>query len=108
MNRIALPAKRSGDTVILPPGGVDFSSQLNVGETITSASVTASVYSGTDNNPSAVVSGAASINGNVVSQLFTAGVLGVIYEVLFKIVTSLGQTITVPGYLAVIQDLPGP
>jgi hypothetical protein len=106
MNRIVLPAKRTVDTVILPVGGLDMSSQLQAGETISSVQVSVSVYSGTDPNPAAILSGAASVAGNIITQLFTGGVLGVIYEVLFEVFTSLGQTIGVPGYLAIIADLP--
>jgi hypothetical protein len=106
MTRIVLPSKRQGETVYVPPTGFNFVSQLAVGETIENATVTASVYTGVDANPSAIVSGAATINGTVVMQLITGGVLGVIYELLCKIVTSLGQTIEQSGYLAIIPDLP--
>jgi len=106
MNRVVLPSKRLGETVVVPPGGIDFTSQLQPSETISSATITASVYSGTDPNPGAIVSGAASVSGTVVSQKITGGVLGVIYELLFVLLTSAGQTIEVAGYLAITQDLP--
>ena len=83
----------------------DFSSLLGVGETISTAACTASVYSGTDPTPSLVVSGAASISGSMVTQLFTAGVLGVIYEVKCHITTSASQTRDLVAFLAILQDL---
>jgi len=85
---------------------VDFISRLSSGETIASASVAASVYSGTDPNPSALISGAASVNGSQVTQLVTGGALGNIYELAYTAITSLGQTLVITGYFAVVPDLP--
>lgn len=103
MSYSTIPAKLTGTTLNFP---VDFISRLGVGETISSASVTMSVYSGTDPSPQSMVSGSATISGSVVTQLFTGGVLGVIYEALYGVVTSLGQTPEIPAYLVVIPDLP--
>ena len=84
----------------------DFISSLQPGETIASQSVTASVYSGLDPNPGALVSGAASVQSvTQVWQLITGGVVGVIYELLCTITTSLGQTLSISAYQAVIPDL---
>lgn len=83
----------------------DFTSALGSGETISTQSVAASVYSGTDASPSSIVSGSASASGAVVSQKITAGVVGVIYELACTITTSAGQTLVISGYLAVIPDL---
>lgn len=85
---------------------MSFLSLLGGTETLSTAVCAASVYSGTDANPSAIVSGAASISGSNVLQLVTAGVLGVIYELKFTVTTSLGQTLVLCGYLAIIPDLP--
>jgi hypothetical protein len=52
-----------------------------------------------------MIVGAANIQGTVVSQLVTGGVLGTIYEILAAASTSLGQTIELSAYLAVIPDL---
>lgn len=106
MNRVIFPSKRLGETIIPNPSPFNFTSQLAVGETISSATVTASVYTGVDANPSAIISGSATISGAVVSQKITGGVLGVIYELLCAAVTSAGQTIQLAGYLAIIPDLP--
>jgi hypothetical protein len=83
----------------------DFTSRLAVGETISSATVTSVVYTGVDASPSAIISGSAAISGGLVTQLITAGVAGVIYELRCAAVTSLGQTANLSAYLAVIPDL---
>lgn len=100
--RISIPPKYVGETAVVK---FDFTSLLAVGETISTESVAASVYSGTDSAPSLIVSGSASASGNVVSQKVTAGVLGVVYELLCTITTSLSQTLELSGYLAVVPGL---
>lgn len=104
MNRVVIAPKRLGETIVLNPW--NFLSLLGVSETISSATVTASVYSGVDANPSAMISGSATISGAVVSQKIVGGVVGVIYELLCAAVTSAGQTLELAGYFAVIPDLP--
>ena len=83
----------------------DFTSDLAVGETISTQTVAASVYSGTDASPSALLSGSATSSGAKVSQKVTAGTVGVMYELLCTITTSAGQTIQKPAFLAVVPDL---
>lgn len=102
-DRVILPAKKLGETVIVP---IDFISKLGPSETIVSAVCMCIVYTGNDANPSAVVSGAPAITGTIVNQLTTGGVVGTIYELLCKASTSLGQTLELSGFLAVIPDLP--
>lgn len=77
---------------------------LAVGETISTKSVAATVYSGTDASPSSLISGSATNNGSVVQQLVVGGTAGVIYYLLCTITTSLGQTLNLCGYLAVIPS----
>lgn len=103
MNRVILPPKRFTEVVIY--NQFNFLSALSAGETISSASVLAGVYSGVDPNPSAIFSGVATISGSVVSQKLTGGVIGVVYELICGAVTSAGQTLQLAGYLAVIPDL---
>ena len=83
----------------------DFTSDLAAGETISTETVTASVYSGVDASPSAVISGSASASGAVVSQKVTGGVVGVMYELLCSITTSASQTLEKVGMMAVIPDV---
>lgn len=81
-----------------------FGALLANGETISTASVTAAVYSGTDASPSAIVNGAASISGQNVVQNFTAGVVGMLYQTKATITTSLGQTLNCVAFLAIEPD----
>lgn len=85
-----------------------FLSALAVGETISTQSVAASVYSGTDATPAGTISGSASASGAVVSQLIdgTAAVLGVVYHLICTITTSAGQTLQAGGYLVIVPDMP--
>ncbi len=83
----------------------DFTSDLATGETISTQSVTATTYSGTDAVPSSIISGVASTSGAIVSQKITGGVLGTMYELLCQITTSLGQTLQKSAFLAVVPDL---
>jgi hypothetical protein len=101
--RVEFPSKPVGETINL---GVDFVSRLASGETIVSGTVTASLYSGTDPAPAGILSGAASVSGTSVIQTITAGVLGNIYELAYAAVTTLGQTLLITGYFAIVPDLP--
>ncbi len=104
MNQIIFPPKNSAETV---PLTVSFSDRLQAGETINGASVTASVYSGTDNNPSALISGAATYDayGNV-TQNVTAGVAGVIYTLVYVITGTNSHNYIKVGQLAVLGNSP--
>mgnify|MGYP001559642657 CR=1 FL=1 len=82
----------------------DFTSRLSAAETISTASVSATVYSGTDATPSAVVSGSSTIAGQKVTQKLTGGTLGVIYKLVCTITTSLGQTLLLSAFLAIVPD----
>jgi hypothetical protein len=98
MNRIQLPPKLLGETANTV---FDFVSKLAVGETISTGSVVATVYSGVDATPASLVSGAASLSGTKVTQQITGGVAGVIYQLLCTITTSAGQTLQLFGLLVV-------
>ena len=100
-NRAQLPSKYSGETLTVT---FDFTSSLASGESISTQSVSASVYSGTDAAPSSIISGSASASGAVVSQKVTGGVSGVLYELDCAITTSAGQTLHQFGLLAVIPS----
>jgi len=82
----------------------DFISQLAVGETISTQSVAATVWSGVDSNPSAIVSGAATSSGTKVTQAITGGNAGTIYKLVCTITTSASQTLQILGYLPVVGD----
>ena len=73
--------------------------------TISTAVITSTVYSGTDASPSSMISGSATISGYNVTQKITGGVLGVVYQLLCTITTSDGQTLQMPGFLAVVPNV---
>lgn len=102
MSRVVFDAKLLGETVSQV---FDFTSRLAATETISSAAVAASVYSGTDSNPSAIVSGVATVSGQTVVQKVTAGLLGVTYQLKCTANTSTGQVLQLAGYLVVVPDL---
>jgi hypothetical protein len=94
--------KKVGETA---PVTFDFTSQMGVSETVSTQVVAATVYSGVDASPSAIISGSASASGKVVSQAITAGVSGCVYQLVCTITTSLSQTLQQSSYLAVVPDL---
>ena len=98
MARLQLQPKLTGET---RNETFDFISRLAVGETISTQVVAATVYSGVDASPSAVVSGSATASGTQVTQKLTGGVAGVIYQLICTITTSAGQTLQLAGLLAV-------
>lgn len=103
MSRVILLPKTSGETVKYQ---FDFSSRLATSETISTQTVTAAVYSGTDATPSAIVSGSATASGNIVTQAITAGTAGVTYTLTCTITTSASQTLILVALLTIIPSAP--
>lgn len=101
MSRVTLNCKVVNET---RKETFDFTSRLAIGETISSATVTCTVYSGTDATPSSVISGVATISGTKVTQLVTAGVLGVIYLLTCAATTSAGQILELQAFLPIVPD----
>lgn len=102
MSRVIFEGKLLGETSTVQ---FSFLSRLGASETISSASIAASVYSGTDAAPSAIINGSASIGGSTVSQSITGGTLGVTYELLCTANTSLSQVLQLSGFLVIMPDL---
>jgi len=78
-----------------------FSFDLAVGETLSSASVAATVYSGTDPAASAIVFGSPAISGGQVTQIIINGVEGVTYLLTCTVTTSAGEVLSREGYLVI-------
>lgn len=76
MSRTLWPAKDPAETLVAT---FDYSADLDAGETIASATLACSLLSGTDTNPSAVLSGTPTIDDGTVLQRFTGGVEGATY-----------------------------
>lgn len=99
--------------VIIPPKSPDeiisvtfpFLSQVPAGETISSATVTCAVYSGTDASPSSMISGSDTITGTNVIQKITGGVEGVIYYLVCEANTSGGLRLQMAAFLAVVPEI---
>lgn len=99
--KVTFPKKRAGELRACP---FDFTSSLSAAVTLVSATCTASVYSGNDASPSALLSGSPTVSGNVATQLTTGGVSGTIYSLLCKGTLSDGQQLDIQGFLAIGQD----
>lgn len=97
-NRVVFATKYVGETKKLT---FDFLADLGVTETISTATVTAAVYSGTDATPSAIISGLASISGSVVTQTIVAGTSGVTYLLTCTATTSASQVLIITAYLTI-------
>jgi hypothetical protein len=102
LTRADLPPKpaSSSDSYVL-----DFVDSIPAGSSISTQSVTASVYSGTDASPSAIISGSATASGTQVTQKVTGGTVGVIYQLTWTVTTSGGLTLKKLGFLAIVPDL---
>ena len=79
----------------------DFGPGLAEGETVDSQELEVRVFSGTDDNPSALLSGSATENGGIVTQRLAPLVEGVTYEVKCLATTSEDQVLALVGKLAV-------
>ena len=104
MNQLIFPPKNVGETI---PLIVSFADRLQPGEGINGAVVTASVYSGTDNNPSALISGTATYDafGNA-TQVITGGVAGVVYTLVYLITGTNSHNYIKVGQLAILSSSP--
>ena len=80
---------------------VVFDFLLPAGETISSASVTATVYSGTDATPATLVSGNTTTGDSQVTQGLVGGTAGVTYLLTCVATSSANTTYAQEGYLAV-------
>ena len=86
------------------PASFDFAADLAVGETLSTTSTTAAVYSGTDPAPALLLSGAPAIDGKQVIQNTSGGVLGTVYYLYCAATTSLGQVLSREGYLTIAPE----
>ena len=80
----------------------DFANQYVAGETVSSGSVTAVVYSGTDATPSAVLSGAGVASGTKFTQKVVSGVEGVAYLLTCTTTSSSGKVRSLEGFLIIV------
>lgn len=81
--------------------GFDFSQVLDSGESISTASCSVIVMTGTDPNPSNILIGSAIITGTKANQRIANGISEVTYRLIMTITTSLGNTYTLVGDLPI-------
>lgn len=103
MQRVLIPAKAAVETVIQPFDFTGLLGQLS-STTLSSATATVTVYSGSDPTPLLTV-GAPSISGLVVSVSLSAGTTGVIYLVTVTAVASTGDIRSLQGFVAIASNL---
>lgn len=101
MTLVVFPAKGIGETA---PYTFNFADRLQFGEAINGASVSLSVRSGTDPNPTLMTPSPATFTGTVVTQDITGGVAGVIYDVTCTVTATNSHNYVKQGTLAVIID----
>ncbi len=98
-DQLILDSKNPSSTIRV---SFNFLSQLAVGENLSNThSVTVSVFSGTDANPSALLSGVTVRVGSVVSQSITGGVAGNVYLLKCQCNTTLSNLLTLVAKLAI-------
>jgi len=85
------------------PVTFNFNTQLQFGEEITGALVTATVFTGVDSFPSAIIEGSATFSTPTVNQQISGGVAGVVYLLVAVVNTDQGNTYTQGAKLAVIS-----
>lgn len=81
----------------------DYSPVMASPETISSATCTVTVVSGTDSNPSAILVGSPVISGLQVAQRIYNGLDGVIYRLNMTATTSLSNVYTIIADLQVLS-----
>lgn len=100
---VTIPTKLTGETL---PVRVNFLSQLAAGEAVTAVVCTATVLSGTDATPSAILSGSGTLAANVFTQILTAGVAGTTYLLTFTATTNSTNYLIINAVLVVISTTP--
>lgn len=85
------PIKYVGEQITIT---FDFAGELTDTESLSSSAFTATVHSGIDDTPQAIVSGGSQIFGTEVRQLIVGGKPDTVYNLLCTVTTSNGQTFT--------------
>lgn len=85
----------------------DFRDVLVPGETITSHTVTVTVFSGDDPSPSSLLYGGTIVHPGWIEQRIRLGIPGTIYSIQFNVVTSKGNTYDKVTRLAILPQIGG-
>ncbi len=97
MNRAIFPGKPANETLRI---SFDFSSSIAVGETVSSASANATVYSGDED--ATLTCGTDTTSGGEVSLNISGGTEGVTFLVTCVATTSAGQVLLQSGYVTIV------
>ena len=81
--------------------GFDFSQVIGATETLSTATSSVIVMSGTDPTPSSILVGSPAITQAKVNQRISGGISDVTYRIVVTVTTSLGNTFTAVGDLPV-------
>ncbi len=98
---IILRAKKRVEVV---PVIVDFSDEMLLGESISSAITYAVTYQGVDATPSDLLQSTPVLIGKTVKQLLARGVVGVVYSVIFQATLTSGRILERTTIQAVLVD----
>lgn len=98
---IPLPDKDPAEVIVV---AFDFAPELDPGESISAAQVTAAVRGGADASPSNILSGALSIVSPQVLQKVAASVDAVVYLLRCAGTTSAGRVLVITASLASRQE----
>lgn len=99
MYNVITTAKYQNETISVV---LDFSDLLKRGETVSTCTFIVTVLTGTDPSPSAILYQTYVPTGTKVDQKFRLGVPGVIYEITWQVVGSLGTTVEKTTPLAIL------
>lgn len=77
------------------------------GEAIVTATWNVNVFTGTDGNPNAILSGASSTLGGGAFHLISNGLNGVTYQINCQVTTNVGQVLTMGGLMLVTTGVIG-
>jgi hypothetical protein len=100
MLTVVLPIKAVTEVI---PITISFSDMLQFGETVNGGAVSASVFSGTDPTPQAILSGLPTISASGLTQEITGGVAGNIYTLAFLVTATNSHNYVKVGNLSVID-----
>jgi hypothetical protein len=101
MTTLVLSDKLQHETITVK---MDFTSRMEPGETVNTAIAQAVVSSGVDPSPADIISGIATVTNNIVSQVITGGLPGVIYKLSFSVRSSANNILINTAQLAVLSS----
>jgi hypothetical protein len=104
VGRIVIDPAKLGEGPQIP---FDFISGMqSPDEVLVSATTTCTLYSGTDPSPQSIISGPATVSGTIAFQKCVPTIVGNIYDLSCKALTSAGQILILDAYFAIVPGVP--